>query len=153
MSRQKLRAVVLLTALPLVSAGLARGQEASEKPSDGRVLLELPIADAVERALKNNTDLAVEKFNPEASAEDVRSAEGAYDPFLQAAINKHSADTPAQSAFSGGDTVNTGTWTWNFGASQLLKTGATWSAIFDNNKQTSTNSLVCSSLPVDCSKD
>jgi outer membrane protein len=139
MSRQKLRAVVLLTALPLVSAGLARGQEASDKPSDGRVLLELPIADAVERALKNNTDLAVEKFNPESSAEDVRSAEGAYDPFLQAAINKHSADTPAQSAFSGGDTVNTATWTWNVGAAQLLKTGATWSAIFNNNKQSSTS--------------
>jgi outer membrane protein len=138
MNRQKLRVVVLLTALPLVSTALVRAQVASEKP-DTRRLLELPIADAVERALKNNTDLAVEKFNPEASAEDVRSAEGAYDPFLQGQISKRSADTPAQSAFSGGDTVNTGTWTWNFGASQLLKTGATWSAAFDNSRQSSTN--------------
>ncbi|MFI5184263.1 MAG: TolC family protein [Vicinamibacteria bacterium] len=142
MSRQKLSAVVLLTALPLASPGLVRGQDrqsAPATPPEG-VVLELSIGEAVERALKNNTDLAVEKFNPEASAEDVRSAQGAYDPFLQAQVHKNSTDTPAQSAFSGAQTVNTGTWTWNFGASQLLKTGATWSVAFDNNKQT-TNSV------------
>jgi outer membrane protein len=141
MSRQKLSAVVLLTALPHIGAGLVRAQEAQQAPEKqgDRRALELPIGDAVERALKNNTDLAVERFTPEASAQDVRSAEGAYDPFLQAQINKRSADTPGQSAFSGGDTVNTSTWTWNLGASQLLKTGATWSAVFDNTKLNSTS--------------
>ncbi len=129
MIRQKLRVISLLTVFPLASSGLVRAQDAQQAPPKGdRPVLELSIGDAVERALKNNTDLAVERFNPEGSAEDVRSAEGAYDPLLQAQVGKRSTDTPAQNAFSGGDTVNTATWTWNFGIAQLLKTGATWSA-------------------------
>jgi len=141
MSRQKLSRIFAWLALPLASPGLALSQETSPAPdtTDTRPVLELSVADAVERALKNNSTITVEKFSPLGAAEDVRSAEGVYDPFLQGQISKNSTDTPAQSAFSGGDTVNTATWNYNVGLSGLLKTGATWSAIFDNTKQTTDN--------------
>jgi outer membrane protein len=140
MIRQKLRVVALLTVFPMASTGLVRAQDAGQAPEpekpDTRPLLELSVSDAVERALKSNSTVNVEKYSPLGSAEDVRSAEGVYDPFLEGQISKNSTDTPAQNAFSGGDTVNTGTWNYNVGLSGLLKTGANWSAIFDNTKQT-----------------
>jgi len=134
MSRRNRNLFALLLALPLVSPGVTWGEEKGERP-----VLELSLDQAVERALKNNTDLAVERFRPESSAEDVRSAKGAYDPFLNGQINRNSADAPGRNAFSGGEKVNTNTWTWNFGASQLLKTGATWTVDFANNKSDTNN--------------
>lgn len=120
--------VALALALPLTTAW---AQEPEARPS-----LELGLDDAVERALKNNTDLAVEKFRPESSAQDVRSAEGAYDPFLTGRVDKNSRTDPPQSAFTGGDKVSNDTVTWNFGASQLLKTGGVFDVGFNNNKST-----------------
>jgi len=118
----------LALALPLTAA---RAQEPEARPT-----LELGLDDAVERALKNNTDLAVERFRPESSAQDVVSAKGAYDPFLTGRLDKNSRTDPPQNAFTGGDKVSNDTVTWNFGASQLLKTGGVFDVGFNNNKST-----------------
>ena len=138
MSRRRNRSVMILgvfVAVPVLAAPRSiRAEETGERP-----VLELSLDEAVERALKNNTDLAVERFRPESSVEDVRFAEGAYDPLLIGQLNKNSTDTPAQSAFSGGTKVNTNTWNWNFGASQLIKTGATWRVTFNNDKSETNN--------------
>lgn len=128
MNRQNRILAALALALPLTSAW---AQEPEARPT-----LELGLDDAVERALKNNTDLAVEKFRPESSAQDVRSAEGAYDPFLTGRIDKNSRTDPARSAFTGGEKVENDGWTWNFGANQLLKTGAIFDIAFNNSKAT-----------------
>jgi len=133
MSRRNNSLGALIVAVVLAAPGVARAQE-NERP-----VLELSLDEAVERALKNNTDLAVEKFRPESSAENVRAAKGAYDPFITAQVNKRSSDTPGQSAFSGGDKVNTDTLVWNFGASQLFKTGGVLDVAFDNNKVDTNN--------------
>ena len=109
--------------------------------ADNRPALELSLDQAVERALKNNADLAVEKYRPETSAEDVRSALGSYDPFLTAHVAKSSADTPASNAFSGGSVVNTGNLNYNLGLNQYLPTGGQFTLDFLNTRTTTNNTF------------
>jgi len=101
--------------------------------------LSLSLDEAVARALENNADIAVERYNPELSAEDVRGAEGYYDPFLFATLTKSSTDTKGTNLFSGGATVNTKTNVWNFGVQQAFQTGANLSVGFNNNKRDTNN--------------
>lgn len=142
MRRHNSIATALLAGLPfLAPAGLGAQDNPSPSPApeakDDRPKLELSLDDAVERALKNNAGLTVQRYNPASSAEDVRSAEGAFDPFVTGVLHKNSNDTPATSSFS--PNINTKTWTWNVGANQLLKTGGVWTLAFDNQKQDTTS--------------
>jgi len=101
--------------------------------------LSLSLDEAVARALENNADIAVERYNPELSAEDVRGAEGYYDPFLFATLTKSSTDTKGTNLFAGGATVNRKTDLWNFGVQQAFQTGANLSVGFNNNKRDTNN--------------
>ena len=103
--------------------------------------LSLSLDEAVARALENNADIAVERFNPELSAQDVRGAEGYYDPFLFATLTKSSTDTKGTNLFSGGSTVNTKTGLWNFGVQRAIQTGASYSVGFNNNKRDTNNAF------------
>jgi outer membrane protein len=101
----------------------------------------LSLDEAVQRALENNVDIAVERYNPELSAQNVRSAEGYYDPFLFSTLTHASADTKGTSAISGGTVVNSKQNVWNFGASLPIQTGADFTVTFNNNKRDSNSSL------------
>ncbi|HEY8232927.1 MAG TPA: TolC family protein [Vicinamibacteria bacterium] len=101
--------------------------------------LSLSLDEAVARALENNADVAVERFNPELSAQDVRGAEGYYDPFLFAQVSKRSADTKGTNLFSGGAAINEKLDIWNFGVDQAIPTGADLSVSFNNNKRDTNN--------------
>jgi outer membrane protein TolC len=101
--------------------------------------LSLSLDEAVARALENNTDLAVERFNPELSKEDVRAASGFYDPFVFAQLSKNSADVEGTNLFAGGATINNKQDIWNFGVQQELPTGGALSVGFDNNRRNTTN--------------
>ncbi len=101
--------------------------------------LSLSLDESVARALENTTDLAVERFNPELSAEDVRAASGYYDPFLFGQLSKNSTDSKGTNLFSGGATINNKTDIWNFGVNQEIPTGASVSVGFNNNKNDTTN--------------
>jgi len=122
--------VAVAVALILPRPGLAE-----ERP-----VLELSLDDAVKRALDNNLDIAVDRFNPTVGAEGVRQALGAYDPFLSATLSTGSQESPATSAFSGGTKVSTDTQIWNFGVNQYLPTGGTFNLTFNSNKS-DTNSV------------
>ncbi len=124
-------AAALLAALLLAPAALAQ----SERP-----VLEVSLDEVVERALKNNADLAVEKYSPELAIEGERRARGAYDFELFGQIDQTSSTTPARNAFTGGEKVETDTWTWNFGGQQLFKTGGALRIDF-NNAKADTNSV------------
>jgi outer membrane protein TolC len=121
-------------------AALIPGSAPAQEPPAEQPELRLSLEDAVKRTLENNTDIAVERFNPEDSAEQVRQVQGAYDVALTSTIGKSSQTDPPRNAFSGGDKVTTGTWTYDFGASKLLGTGGNLSLNFLNNR-TDTNSV------------
>lgn len=126
-----------------LSPGVMLAQEAA--PAE-RPLLELTLDDAVKRALDNNADIAVEKYNPEDSVHAVRGIEGFYDPLLTSTVLSRSQTDPARNAFTGGEKVDTDTLTYDFGVSQNLKTGGNLSLGFANLK-TDTNSVFASFNP------
>src|SRR6266571_9502463 len=121
----------------LLCSSLAPGAPvlAQERPT-----LELTLDDAVKRALENNADIAVERYNPESSREGVRLTEGYYDPFLSSSLNKKKSTSPQSNAFAGVTKVTNTTDTWNFGLNQAIPTGGAFSLTFNNNKQ-DTNSI------------
>lgn len=127
----------------LTPAGVLLAQEA---PPAERPVLELSLDDAVKRALDNNADIAVERYNPEDRAQAVRVFEGYYDPFFTSTLLKRSQTDPARNAFTGGDKVDTDTFTFDFGLSENIKTGANISLGFQNLK-TDTNSVFASFNP------
>src|SRR5688572_12578556 len=70
-------------------------------PNDPRPVLELTLDEAVRRTLENNVDIAVEKFNPEASGLNVDELRGFYEPVLTSLVTQDSAARPASNAFAG----------------------------------------------------
>lgn len=132
----------LTTALLVASLALSGPLRAAED----HPTLNLSLDDAVKRALDNNVDIAVQRFNPEASAQVVKQAEGVYDPSLFSTVTQQKQTTPQTSAFTGGATVDTKTTVFNFGVSQNFRTGANFQIQFDNQRQT-TNSVFTSFNP------
>lgn len=114
----------------------AFAQAAEERP-----VLELSLDNAVERALENNVDIAVERYGPQAGEQQVIQAQGVYDPTLTADVNRNSTTSPAENFFSGAEKVETDTWTWNFGLQQYLPTGATAQLLFNNSKLETNNAF------------
>ena len=144
---------VLAAFLFATSLGLpaARAQEPAAPPSPSptspdRPTLELSLDDAVKRTLENNNDIAVDKYNPELSEENVRLYRGTYDPFLTSLISQNSRTSPQTNAFSGATEVVNKTTTYNVGAAQLLRTGGSVQLDFNNNRGT-TNSVFSSFNP------
>ncbi len=114
--------------------------EATSAQAPPQQTLELSLDEAVKRALENNVDIAVARFNPELSAQSVRSAAGAFDPFVGGTFSHSSSDTRGISKLAGGAAVNTKTDIWNFTAGVPLEsTGGTLSLSFQNSKTDTNN--------------
>jgi outer membrane protein len=140
------RAFAPALALMLAVPGAARAQEATTPPPE-RPTLELSLDESVKRALENNVDIAVERYNPELSEETIRLYRGSYDPLLISTVSQNSRSSPATNAFAGATEVVNKTTTYNFGADQLLKTGGNVRVDFSNNRG-STNSVFSSFNPI-----
>ena len=148
--RARIRAsFALLTTLLLVAGAttpLAIAQQTA--PAEQQQTLQLSLDDAVKRALDNNVDIVVDRYNPQLSEQDVRGALGYYDPYLTGTYSRSSADTKGTNAFSGGANVNTKQDVWNLGlALPVEPTGATVQLGF-NNSRVDTNSTFTSFNPV-----
>jgi outer membrane protein len=134
-----LAALALTATLARPAAGQEPAAPAQGQPPDSseRPTLELSLDDAVKRALENNSDIAVAKFDPLYSAEVVKGSMGYYDPLASSTLTRSSADNPQTNFFSGGETVTNKTTVWNFGLNQNLPTGANVNLTFNNNKSDS----------------
>ncbi len=150
MMRNSRALVALVVSLGLVAPARAQApqpQAPDTQATDNRPPLELSLQDAVDRALKNNVDIAVAKYNPESSNQAVHASQGVYDPLLAAVLRQNSTTQPQTSAFSGGSNVKTDTFTYNFSANEYLPTGGTASIGFSNNRQ-NTNSVFSTVNPL-----
>ena len=108
-------------------------------PEDTRPVLSLSLQDAVARALENNIDIAVSRYDPQDAAEAVRELKGFYDPLLTSTISRSSTTRPASDFFSGAPEVESDVDIYNFGIIQQVPTGGSFRVDFLNNK-TTTNS-------------
>ena len=147
-------AIAFALALALAAGPASPAQDPTPTPAPtplavtaptGPVLV-LTVDEAVQRALENNVDLAVEKFNPQASELSIGDAKAAYDPTLFSNWSFASRTTESSNAFAGASKVDNKTITYNFGASKLLQTGGSLRADFTNNRGT-TNSVFNSFNP------
>jgi outer membrane protein len=140
-------AFALLLAVLLIPGATATAQQPTLQPpaqqaaTPERPTLQMSLDEAVKRALDNNVDIAVDRYNPELSVQGVRSAEGYYDPFLFSTLNHVSSDSPGTSAISGGTVVTTKQDVWNFGVSIPIQTGADFTVSFNNNKRDSNSNI------------
>lgn len=124
----------------------AAGTQTPSPTAADRPTLELSLQEAVARALDGNADIAVEKYNPQASAQDVRAAEGVYDPFFLGTVNQTSRKTPAQDVFAGNAVPDNRAFTYNLGLNQYVPTGGSATLRFNNSRNT-TNSTFATFNP------
>jgi HAE1 family hydrophobic/amphiphilic exporter-1 len=98
--------------------------------------------DAVRMALEQNRELEVERINVQQSGYDLFAARGATDVGLTANGYFEDRTIPVGSLLGGGPegSLKTKTLVYDAAAQQLLPTGATWSALF-TNQRTDTNNL------------
>jgi outer membrane protein len=104
-------------------------------------VLPLSLADAVQRAGENNVDIAVGRFDPLDSAEQIDQLRGFYEPTLTSNLSTTSRDSATTSALAGADTLETDTMVWNFGAFKQLRTGGLLQFSFQNNKFETNNTF------------
>jgi outer membrane protein TolC len=151
MIRQFRLLLALASALAMPAAAIAQQAAPAPTPTpapaqgpantpDGRPELPLSLQDVVTRALENNVDISVERYNPQVSEQDLLQLQGFYEPLLYSTLQGNSRTDPARNAFAGAASVNTDTFTYNFGAAKELKTGGQLRLDFDNSRA-STNSV------------
>jgi len=109
-------------------------------------VLALTADEAVQRALENNADLAVEKFTPQGADLSISDANAAYDPVVTSTISTQSRSSKATNVFQGGASVASDTLTYDFGASKAIRTGGAFRVDFRNNRAT-TNSQITTFNP------
>jgi outer membrane protein len=109
-------------------------------PATGPVL-PLSLEEAVRRAMENNVDIAVQKFDPLDSEEQIAQLRGFYEPTITSNLSSTSRDSATTSALAGADTLETDTMVWNFGAFKQLRTGGLLQFNFQNNKFETNNTF------------
>ena len=115
-------------ALALSGGPAASAQDPAPTPQTAapiRQILVLTVDEAVQRALENNADLAVEKFSPESAVLSITDAEAAYEPTLTSTIQRTSRTNKAANTQAGAGTVDNANWIYNCGATKLCTTGGT----------------------------
>jgi outer membrane protein len=132
--RRTTRALGVLLLGGMLVPGVPAG--AQERP-----VIELSLEETVKRALEGNADILVEKYNPQIAAQDVRGAQGYYDPLLFSTVSLSSTEREATNVFAGAQTVSTDFDVWNFGVDQALPTGGLFRLTFDNDKTDTNNTF------------
>ncbi len=85
----------------------------------------LDLAEALQLAVRNNLNIALERKAVEVSDLGITVAGGTYEPVVQASVSHSSADTPPTTAQGGAADMNFTTVTdgWSVGATERLTTG------------------------------
>jgi outer membrane protein len=109
----------------------------------GGPAMDLKLEDAVQRALENNLDLAVERLNPQTYDYSLSALYATYRPSLTSTFGNQAAITLPNSQLTGvTDKLSTETLSWVAGISQnVMWGGGSFVAGFNNNRVDSSNSF------------
>lgn len=113
------------------------GATAVRQPASVR---ELRLMDAVELALSQNLDIAVERLNPQAADLQLAGLRNGYLPVASSIIGQRSQVNPPTNQLNGGQRVTNETTTYNFGVLQNVPWGGgTFGLSFNNNRLSTSN--------------
>ncbi|HEV3140356.1 MAG TPA: TolC family protein [Vicinamibacterales bacterium] len=140
------RTSITRAAATLVAALLSMTPAAAQTP-ERRDTIELTLADAVQRAIEHNPDLAIVRLGSEVEAARVGESRGAYAPLFSTTLGRSRNLTPSTNYLLGENGVDVKDWFSSTGIRQRLPWGAgTWSASWDTAR-TTTNSPISSFDP------
>ncbi len=101
---------------------------------------ELRLTDAVELALSQNLDIAVERLNPQAADFQLAGLKNGYLPVASSIVGQRSQVNPPTNQLNGGQRVTNDTTTYNFGLAQNVPWGGgTFGLSFNNNRLSTSN--------------
>ncbi len=130
--------LLIFIAFGLTAPGLIRGQEArpAEKPG-----LPLTLDECIRLALKNNLDLAVEKYGPEIAEASVYRAQEAFLPRLELNYGNQRQESPPYWWIQGETTVVTKYQDYGFTLNQQIPTGGTLSLSLSSYRSDTTQAF------------
>jgi outer membrane protein len=105
-----------------------------QMPPLGATPARLTIREAVAAALQNNPGLIAQSLNPVIQEQGILGAQARFDPIFAAETDYNHTVTPAPSALSGAETVDTSSFDWNFVARKGFITGGSVDVQFLNNR-------------------
>ena len=101
---------------------------------------ELRLLDAVELALAQNLDIAVERLTPQATDFQLAGLRNNYRPLASSTMGMRSQVNPPTNQLNGGQRVTNETATYNFGVTQEVPWGGgTFALTFNNNRLATSN--------------
>ena len=142
--------VLLLTGTRTASAQIlaqapVAPQAAASAPAGP--VLKISRDDAVRMAVENNPELAVAKFDPAISDEDVAAARSAFVPTLESGLRRNSELLPSVNLFGGASGTRTDLWSGTASVNQLLPWGGGNYLFGWDNSRTASNSIISSYSP------
>ncbi len=108
---------------------------------------ELRLMDAVELALAQNLDIAVERLTPQASDFQLAGLRNSYRPLASSTIGQRSQVNPPTNQLNGGQRVTNETTTYNFGVAQEVPWGGGRFGLTFNNNRLATSNLFANYNP------
>lgn len=124
--------LIVFLSLVLVTPLFAQ-EEGTQETEQRQVTLQ----DAINLALKNNLDIAIEQFNPGITETQVTFEESRFQPFLGGQLQYQSEKSQSSSSLQG-QGVTTKAFSWNLHWEQMLYTGTSYAVDF-NNQRVNTN--------------
>src|SRR5262245_9784000 len=119
-------AVSALGALLISTAAMAQNA--------GRETLQLSLADAVQRAVEHNPDLAVVKLESAAQVARIAESKGTYAPLFSTSLGRSSNVSPPSNSLLGDSGVAVRDWFSSTGVKQRMPWGnGTWSVSWDTS--------------------
>src|SRR5437762_11735741 len=110
-------------------------------------IVHLALADAVQRAVEHNPELAIVRLGTEVEAARVGESRGVFAPLFSTTLGRSRNVTPSSNVFTGDSGVDVNDWFSSTGVRQRLPWGAgTWSVSWDTSR-TTTNSPISSFDP------
>lgn len=103
---------------------------------------ELRLSDAVELALRQNLDIAVERLTPQAADFQIAGLRNGFRPLASSTVGLRAQVNPPTNLLNGGQRVTNDTATYNFGVTQEVPWGGgNFSLVFNNNRLATSNTF------------
>src|SRR5262245_12924725 len=132
------RTGILNATVALATVALAAQPVRAQQPATETVSLTL--ADAVQRALTHNADLAVVRLDTDVEAARVGESRGNFAPVFSTAAGRTRNVTPPSSALLGDAGIEANDWFSSTGVRQRIPLGGgVWSVSWDTARTTSTS--------------